>query len=95
MFSLDPDPTYRVIDGAWLNNERYAVIHRIASSGEKSGVLAAAVEFCKQYAENIRIDTHEDNAVMQTALKKLGFRHCGTIYLENGDPRLAYQYCKQ
>ena len=94
MFSTDPDPTYRVIDGAWLNDEPYAVIHRIAASGEKKGVLATAVEFSKRFADNVRIDTHEENVVMQAALKKLGFLPCGVIYLENGDPRLAFQYRK-
>ena len=42
---------------------------------------------------NVRIDTHEDNYVMQNMLKKLGYTYCGIIHLENGDPRLAYQKC--
>ena len=28
---------------------------------------------------------------MRNGLKKLGFTYCGIIYLENGDPRLAFQ----
>ena len=59
--------------------------------GRAKGVLKAAVEFAKLQVSNIRIDTHEDNIVMQTALSKLGFKRCGIIYLENGDPRIAYQ----
>ena len=31
-----------------------------------------------------------DNYVMQNMLKKCGFIHCGTIYLEDGEPRLAF-----
>ena len=42
---------------------------------------------------NVRVDTHKDNYVMQNMLKKLGYSYCGIIYLENGDPRLAYQKC--
>ena len=92
MFDTNPDPTYSYIeDGEWPNNEPYGVIHRIASMGRAKGVLKAAVEFAKLQVSNIRIDTHEDNIVMQTALSKLGFKRCGIIYLENGDPRIAYQ----
>mgnify|MGYP003296922186 CR=1 FL=1 len=47
-----------------------------------------------KFSLNIRIDTHHDNVVMQRLLKKLGFQYCGIIHLENGDPRLAFQYEK-
>ena len=38
-FALCPgeDPTYRHIDGAWLDNDAYVTIHRIASSGLVKG----------------------------------------------------------
>lgn len=55
------------------------------------GILAAAINECKKYEDNIRIDTHKDNNVMQQALEKHGFKHCGVIYLLNGEPREAYQ----
>jgi len=41
------------------------------------------------------IDTHKDNSVMQSTLKKNGFTHCGRIYLENGDPREAFDKVKE
>ena len=50
--------------------------------------------FCKYgwTYENKKNDTHGDNKVMQNMLKKLGFTHCGTIYVyEDNDPRLAYE----
>ena len=38
------------------------------------------------------MDTHSDNIVMQNLLIKLGFRHCGTIFVyEDKFPRLAYE----
>ena len=86
-----PDPTYHYINGNWLNNEDYYVIHRIASDGSIHGVLACALSFAESIASNIRIDTHNDNQTMQNQLIKNGFTYCGIIYLENGDPRLAYQ----
>ena len=40
-------------------------------------------------------DTHGDNIVMQNLLKKLGFNHCGTIYVEEDNyPRLAFEKTK-
>ena len=88
------DPTYRYIEnGNWLSDDTYVTIHRIAGDQQAHGILKTAVEHCKTYADSIRADTHHDNAVMQGALKKLGFERCGVIYLKNGEPRVAFQWC--
>lgn len=89
-FYIGEDPTYRVIyDGAWRSNEPYGTIHRIAGDGS-GGVLAAAVAFGKQQTTHLRIDTHEDNKIMQRAVAKQGFQRAGIIHLANGSPRIAY-----
>jgi hypothetical protein len=89
------DPTYLYIeDGEWLNDEPYVTIHRIAGDQKVHGIFTSAMEFCKKYADNIRIDTHHDNKVMQNVLAKHGFSRCGIIYLKNGDPRIAFQWRK-
>lgn len=86
------DPTYAVIEGgSWLSASPYAAIHRIASSGEEHGVLEAAVGFASGQIPHLRIDTHQDNAVMQHLLLKLGFSKRGIIFLENGDRRIAFE----
>lgn len=86
------DPTYKVItDGSWLNDEYYGTIHRLASRGRINGVVGLVTDWALSQNPNLRIDTHNDNVVMQGALKKAGFTKCGTIYLANGDPRIAYQ----
>lgn len=90
-FNIGVDPTYLKIDGAWRNDEPYGVIHRIASDGTRGGVFGEALEFCKKQIGHIRIDTHEDNSVMQGVLCRHGFEYRGIIYLENGDPRRAYE----
>ena len=90
-FAVEADPTYGYIDGAWLNDAPYGVIHRIAVGESGKGVAAECFAFAAQYCENIRIDTHEKNIPMQRCLAKNGFTRCGTIYLEDGDPRIAYQ----
>ncbi len=87
------DPTYqKIYDGAWLNDEPYATIHRIASSGEVKGIFHEAMRFALQHYSSIRIDTHADNKVMQHAILQEGFRYCGIIYCWDGGERLAYQY---
>ena len=90
------DPTYEYIEGGqWLNNEAYVTIHRIASDQTTRGIFRVAMDECKKYASNIRIDTHKDNAVMQRTLEKYDFQHCGVIYLANGEPREAFQWAKK
>ena len=90
-FAVEADPTYGYIDGAWLNDAPYGVIHRIAVGDSGKGVAAECFDFVAQQCDNIRIDTHEKNIPMQRCLAKNGFTRCGIIYLEDGDPRIAYQ----
>ena len=91
-FFCRPDPTYaKIYDGAWLNDEPYGVIHRIAVSAHRKGVAAACYEYALTQCDNLRIDTHTDNIPMQRSLAKNGFTYCGVIHLANGDPRIAFQ----
>lgn len=93
-FIIGADPTYRLIEnGAWLNDEPYGTIHRIAGNGKVKGILASALSFCETRTDNIRIDTHDDNRIMQHLLAKYGFQRCGYIYVEDGSRRTAYQKC--
>lgn len=84
------DSTYKVIDGSWLNNNEYITIHRIASKGEIHGIFNYVINYCKKFSKDIRIDTHNDNLIMQRLVEKNGFKKCGIIYLKNGSPRIAY-----
>lgn len=87
------EPTYaRIEGGSWIGDDRYGVVHRVASDGSVRGVGSACIEWAFAQCGHLRIDTHGDNAVMQGLLEKLGFTHCGTIYVEEDDyPRLAYE----
>lgn len=90
MLAKGPDPTYLIIDGNWINDDDYYVIHRVASAGNRKGILFECVNFALERSNNIRIDTHEDNKTMQHQLEKAGFVRCGIIKLANGDSRIAY-----
>ena len=94
-FILGEDPTYGYIDGSWPNQKPYGTIHRIASDGTVKGLVAMAKDFGRNFIDEIRIDTHHDNHTMQHVVTKNGFKRCGIIYLENGDPRIAYQWSEE
>lgn len=100
------EPTYDVIEeGQWLTSDRdgegnwaYLAIHRVAISvaNRGSGISTAILEYAAEVARglgrrSLRIDTHRGNVVMRRMLEKHGFVHCGTIHLQNGDPRVAYE----
>ena len=89
-FIVGEDPTYAYIEGEWPSSEPYGTIHRIASDGSHRDVMKNCVAFCQTICPHIRIDTHEKNQAMRNALKRLGFSHCGTIYIADGSPRMAF-----
>lgn len=100
MFTIHNEPTYRKIEGNWLTNDNttYGVIHRMAVSDEyrNKGVAKLIFIHFEQFLItnriiSMRIDTHEDNLGMQNLLKKLGYKYCGVIYLEDGNKRLAFE----
>lgn len=86
------DDTYDYIEnGKWLNDKPYGVVHRLAGSGKIKGIGSYCLQWCFDRCCNIRVDTHRDNWVMQSVLRKNGFTECGIIYLKNGAPRVAFQ----
>lgn len=94
-FRIGTDETYfRIDDGQWLNDQPYGVVHRLASTGKIKNISTYCLEWCLEQCENIRIDTHADNIVMQNALIRNGYEYCGIIYLKSGARRLAFQKVK-
>lgn len=91
VFFLGDDPTYNCIEGNWISQKPYGVFHRVANGGKLKGMLKQMIDFAESETTHLRIDTHQDNKVMQHVLEKNGFVKCGIIYLENGDPRIAYE----
>lgn len=91
-FIIGEDETYLKIDGgAWLSDTPYGTIHRIAGNGTQKGIFAEAVSYCEGKIPHLRIDTHEANRLMQHLILKHGFQKCGTIYVFDGTPRIAYE----
>ena len=99
VISFAGEPTYAKIKGkGWLNENPYAVVHRIAVSDEcrRKGIAKEILHFTEERCiergiSDIRIDTHCDNKAMRALLKKMGYAHCGRITLTSGAYREAYQ----
>lgn len=99
VLSLRNESTYDIIyDGDWLSHEGYAVVHRIAfdNSVKGKGLSKSVLNYIYQQCTNhnvcsIKIDTHEDNIIMSNMLISNGFSKCGTIFLRDGNKRIAYE----
>ena len=91
----DVDPCYAVIeDGAWLDKSPYGVVHRIAAAKGTNGMGTFCINWAYEQCGHLRMDTHPDNTVMRSLLRKLGFHRCGIIHIvEDNDPRIAYEKC--
>lgn len=90
---MGKDEVYdRLIEGAWLNDKPYHTLHRVASNGKHRGMLGRIVEFAKKTGTDLRIDTHDDNKVMQHLLEKNGFVRCGRIKMYEIEERVTYHY---
>ena len=91
-FIIGDDPTYQVIDGAWLDDATpYGTLHRLGSDGTHTGVLAEAVAWAWTRCPHLRADTHEDNRPMRCCLERAGFAYTGIIRVADGTPRRAYE----
>lgn len=96
----DKDIDYEeMVDGAWLSDKKYCAVHRIATSSamKRRGLAAFMMENAARIAReagcaSLRIDTHEDNRVMQAFLESNGFVRCGHIRLHRtGALRVAFE----
>lgn len=91
VFYVKEEPSYGYIEGGnWMNELEYGVVHRIASAEGTRGAASFCLNWCYGRCHNLRIDTHELNVPMRNLLNKLGFVKCGTIYVRDHSPRLAF-----
>lgn len=97
--SFRGERTYdKIYEGKWISNGEYAVVHRIAAC-KIDEVKSVGTEILKEVEnicllrniKNIKVDTHENNKVMQGLLLKNNYTYCGVIYLEDGSKRLAFE----
>ena len=94
---FDGEPAYDAIEGAWLTDGEYVVLHRMAvADGEKG--RGVATEFmrrveamaCGRGTGSMRVDTNFDNRYMLRMLGRLGFVYCGKVRYRSGE-RLPFE----
>ena len=95
---IGDEPAYRKIEGNWKTDRPYAVVHRMAfrATARGGGLSKTAIQLIKNYClQNnvtaIRVDTQDENKVMQHILEREKFAYCGLIHF-GGGPKLAYEW---
>lgn len=96
---LDYETDYEeMLEGAWLQQGPYLVIHRFAvhSSSRGQGLAGFAIDAIETIAKDrgvpaIRVDTHEKNKPMVSLLKKHGYLHVGAVLLGDFKRRQAFE----
>ncbi|WP_314243024.1 GNAT family N-acetyltransferase [Empedobacter tilapiae] len=90
------EPAYTAIEGKWLNDDPYIVIHRLAIAQDIKikGLGTWAMDEIEKIAitkkiQNIKVDTNFDNIGMLRVFEKLGYHYCGEVYFD-GSPRKAF-----
>lgn len=88
---FNDEPAYSTIDGAWLTNGEFVVIHRVAVSEKFAGQGLAKKLFDviddyvkSQNVHSIKVDTNFDNYAMLKILENKGYIYCGEVLLNSG-----------
>ncbi|WP_040597873.1 GNAT family N-acetyltransferase [Alloprevotella rava] len=100
--SFRGEPAYDVLEGHWLSDMPYAVVHRMAvlhaalGRGHARHIFSEVERLCREReVGSIRIDTNYDNVEMLSLVRHLGFIYCGKVYYQRGTTekteRLAFE----
>jgi N-acetylglutamate synthase-like GNAT family acetyltransferase len=94
---FDGEPAYNAINGKWLTDAEYVVVHRLAVADEAKNrgiatLFMQKVEELSRQREihSFRVDTNFDNLYMQKILFTLDFTYCGEIMYDK-NKRQAYE----
>lgn len=91
------EPAYENIQGKWLTDGTYVVIHRVATSNAVKG-RGVATQLFRMIEElalahdvySIRVDTNFDNVPMLKILERLNYVYCGEVFFI-GANRMAFE----
>ena len=88
---LNDEPAYSTIEGAWLSNGEFVVVHRVAVDEKFAGrgmvkKLFDHIEAFtrEQGIQSIKVDTNFDNLAMLRILESKGYSYCGEVFLAGG-----------
>ncbi|WP_419870929.1 GNAT family N-acetyltransferase [Chryseobacterium sp. CT-SW4] len=88
---FNDEPAYSTIEGSWLSDGEFLVIHRVAVSEDFAGqgLVQKLFELIEDFTRShdvvsIKVDTNYDNLAMLKILEKLGYSYCGEVLLREG-----------
>lgn len=94
---LNDEPAYADIEGKWLTNGDFFVVHRIAVADDflGQGLSSVIMKFIEKMAVekgvfSVKVDTNFDNPAMLRIFEKLGYTYCGQVYFR-GSARKAFE----
>ncbi len=89
---FDGEPAYDNLNGKWISDEKYVVVHRMAFGENARGkkLTDEVFRLVEKMSEDkginyFRVDTDADNIKMQHVLKKNGFIFRGRIWFDNSE----------
>lgn len=94
---FDVEPAYEKLEGTWLSDQEYAVIHRLVTDpvhkvkGLAEWILLEIESIVQSKSVySIKVDTNFDNGAMLYLFNKLGYKYCGEVYFR-GSARKAFE----
>ena len=94
---INDEPAYAGIEGNWLTNEDFVIVHRIAIAQDYlgKGLAKEMMKFVEEFAiknsiYSVKADTNFDNLAMMKSFEKAGYVYCGEVFFR-GSARRAYE----
>lgn len=88
---LNDEPAYDNIDGAWLSNGEFVVVHRVAVDEKFAGqgmvkkLFDHIEDFTRFHGiQSVKVDTNFDNIAMLKILESKSYTYCGEVFLAGG-----------
>jgi GNAT superfamily N-acetyltransferase len=94
---INDEPAYEKIEGKWLTNDDFVVVHRVAISEKYlgKGLAKMIIKNIEYFAlsnsiYSIKADTNFDNIAMMKIFENSGYTYCGEVHFR-GSSRKAYE----
>ena len=94
---INDEPAYAAIEGKWLSNDEFLVLHRVAIAEEHlgKGLAKMIMKYIEAFAVSnniysVKADTNYDNLAMIKIFENLGYSYCGEVCFR-GSHRKAYE----
>ena len=88
---FNDEPAYEHLNGTWLTNDHFVIVHRVAISDDYlgKGLAQKIFLFTEDLAVDnnifsIKVDTNFDNIGMLKIFEKLGYSYCGEVTFRAG-----------